>query len=721
MFFGSILSQRHSAPSGTAMILVLSLITLITIELTTMSLVLTKGIGDEALLMNQNVVARQITETASTQMDAQIVSTINYLGYSSDDLKNTATINTLSGYLKQNGGYDIRNRTITMNDPETGQPLTMKNVTYSAWVSTARPPYYLVNIISNVGSVQLSSKRWILSQPCTNNYGNVLGKGYFSSKNPDYNARAYYPWTTVNYVDTSVAPSYSVYDSVNGWVVSGSRDVLELWSSATGVSTLYSAKENYPGGYGGILVDGARQRVFFLNANYYKKDSGLMMWTPSGGLSTLIANGTLTYGGANTPQSMALDAKSGRVYIGAGVKGAEAAPLEPTDGFYAWDDVNGTQTIIAPHGSKDGEGTRSTIVDPTGRVYFGSHTTKGNFYTWHPSTGLSTLLSNEYYPGVGSLTVDSTSGIVYVAIYPSTGSGAFANGALLGYKNGRRIIRVDFPNKQAIGIESIAVDPKRQRVFMGTADASQKGYFYIWNPATGLSQLDNDQGKQFTNAGSFLVDDTTGRVYFGNTFGSETFLNQDMYNSGLVGSLNGADYFSWTPGDSTAKRLFTSDSNCYGLGSNNAAKLDTQRQILAVGGPPDCNFIIYSPSRGVLYQKALGSGYSSPAFGDNGNIAIDPATGSVYLSSSSSDQGGEYPNESLFRFNPPNYNALDYVYTEGVNFYHRNYGSATLFWDSLSGNLVIPNTYLDSSYYGGTTQSGVVTYLSYSSTCDRNF
>ncbi|MBY0450025.1 MAG: SMP-30/gluconolactonase/LRE family protein [Cyanobacteria bacterium] len=704
------IAAKRATQSGTAMILVLSLITLITIELTTMSLVLTKGIGDEAVLMNQNVSARQITETATTRMTEQINNALNYYKVQSDDLANgSESLKSAINSLYKGNGYDLSSQTVAITNPESGASANIKNVSFDAWVSNARPPYYLVNVIANVGSVQLSSKRWVLVQPCRQG-GSIREVSYdydYSHNNDFVNDTDPYNITEADFTTMNYQNTYSTYDPVNGWVVTGGSEFLKVWSAAKGVSIpYYGNAAEHPGGYGGLIIDGSRQRVFFANKNniVFSYKSGFMLWNPSAGLSTLIPDGTLDGGGPSAPQSLALDNNSGRVYVGSSVK---------ADGFYVWDDASGLQTLIAPHGSTDAEGFRSTVVDPTGRVYFGQNRAKGNWYTWHPTTGLSTLLTTEPYPGVASTTVDPISGIVYMAARPANvfGVGSFPKGALLGYKNGRKILQVDFPKDWSFGVgnNAIAVDPKRQRVFLGNSyDGDQNSNFAIWNPATGLSLLTSDAGDMM-NPQSILVDDTTGRVYFGD---------------GAIGGWKTPSYYTWAPGDTQATEIVQADDKGCLFGYNNSAALDTKNQVIAFAGPESCGVNVYSPNSGLIITKNYTG--NSPYWGDNGNITLDPATGDFYVASRRDPQGVGAGTRSVIRltrstsYDPPVDSDADAQFEPG----YRNgglYGGAqTLLWDRLSSSIYIPTNSNIQPIFGNNIVP-TYTWAVASSSCDRNY
>ncbi|MBY0450026.1 MAG: hypothetical protein K2X01_05310 [Cyanobacteria bacterium] len=687
--------KTRAKQPGTAMILVLSLITLITIELTTMSLVLTKGIGDEAVLMNQNVSARQITETAVTRMTEQINNVlISYRIEPDDFTNNQSNVTNMVSTLTKGGGNDLSAQTVAITNPESGAIANIKNVTFDAWVSTARPPYYLVNVISNVGSVQLTSKRWVLVQPCpAEGVNKLLVSDTGISSDPGATITDPYRWTNTEGPHKNNYPSFSVADPINGWVAIGTSNQLRLWQSAKGLSVL--DKNSFPGTYGGITIDGSRQRIFYILDNTKGANASLNVWNPSTGISQLITN--IPSGGPNSPQSLAVDPSSGRVYVGASPTG---------DGFYVWDDVSGTQTLVAS-GSGYAEGFRSTVVDPTGRVYFGQNRANGNWYTWHPTTGLSTLLTTEPFPGVASTTVDPISGVVYMAARPANvfGVGSFPNGALLGYKNGKRVLKVDFPDPYLYGVgpNALVVDSKRQRIFMGSnLDSSEKDHFAIWNPAAGLSVMDSDKGP-LMSPGSFLLDDSTGAVYFGDT------IAYDQDNGIPYSAWKTPAYYTWKPGDTQATQLFDPGDNGCIPGFNNSAVFSSKYQILAVAGPITCGLYVYSPSKGFYKNNQYNVGDKN-MLGDNGNVVIDPTTGNIFISDRFASGNFLGHVAQLVRLDASG--AVTYTGYNKIRL--DNYSSETLTWDSLSSRLI----FLDNS---DAAQGYQGTYSWSSPSCDRNF
>jgi hypothetical protein len=109
--------------------------------------------------------------------------------------------------------------------------------------------------------------------------------------------------------------------------------------------------------------------------------------------------------------SAAVDPKTGGVFFGE--KGNPG-------NFYYFHSSTGLSTIVS--GLK-WPGVTSTIVDNDGRVYFSDFNWPNNVYSWSPSTGLSTIISNAQCAGcMEAIGIHRTTGRAYIGTY-SSGSG----------------------------------------------------------------------------------------------------------------------------------------------------------------------------------------------------------------------------------------------------------------------------------------------------------
>lgn len=307
-----------------------------------------------------------------------------------------------------------------------------------------------------------------------------------------------------------------------------------------GVLNTLGTNQAAPGQEGRIAISPVDGRVFWGESS---EDAGhLYARLPGGALSTIMSDQR------NPGSSMAVDPNTGRVFFASSHKDDAA----DNTNFHTW--AGGTLSTLLSNRPALG----ATLVNPVnGRVFFGEGQMGGNYYTWHASTALSTLLTNRPNPGVESSAVDPATGRVFFGEKSDPGTGHFYT-----WFSGTLSTLVE--NRINPGLGAIAVDPATGRVFFGDQSGGS-GTFYTWQNGV-LSVLQSG----VTNPGSYAmsVDPQTGRVFWGDDANLYAWSNGTL--STLVSGVT-------NPGFKSLRYDPSSDLLYYGVG-NSMRALSVNRQ-----------------------------------------------------------------------------------------------------------------------------------------------
>lgn len=245
-------------------------------------------------------------------------------------------------------------------------------------------------------------------------------------------------------------------------------------------------------------------------------------------------------------------------------------------------------------------GTRSVVVDPlTGRVFFGAinddAVVLSNMYSWHSSTGLSTLLSSSNY-GVGSAaTAMASDGRVFFGSSQTQDDGNTAmNDKFWTWKD--NILSTILTGMKGGGRwwinsgEFTTFDSRNDRVYFGTAWQSN---IYTWkNNQLSTIQVDTGAATDYTPAGGRVVLGDSDEIYFtDNTSGTWKL-------------------YRWTPAGPTQMIV---DLNALGITGSPwtfASLSDGRIWISEWTGSKR----LYTYKTGVGLSTISGSGYAHPAF-----------------------------------------------------------------------------------------------------------
>ncbi|MDX2084490.1 MAG: hypothetical protein SFZ03_03785, partial [Candidatus Melainabacteria bacterium] len=289
--------------------------------------------------------------------------------------------------------------------------------------------------------------------------------------------------------------------------------------------------------------------------------------------------------------------------------------------------VGGLTTIVS---AAKNPGEESVLVDATsGRVFFGEDDLAGNYYTWHSSTGLSTLLVGKPVPGKRSAALTS-SGRLYVGCYEWGTSCAFNTWTVSGGM--QTIINSD----QTPGRESLGIYQERA-YFCGRTTSS--GRFFTWEPATGLSTITWGDKPGWKSA---IVSAATGRVSLG-AHGHSPFWTWKPGESLIT-----IDIDAVKPGNDFARGINAKTDDVYATADDQvlfwqatgalstvihaAGGLELDAFVshptsgLSFFGTTDDRFMRHDPATGLI--TTLRSGM--PDVGRYGAIGIDTANNRVY-------------------------------------------------------------------------------------------
>jgi hypothetical protein len=230
---------------------------------------------------------------------------------------------------------------------------------------------------------------------------------------------------------------------------------------------------------------------------------------------------------------------------------------------------SGVLTTIRTHSSYGGTG--NFMIASDGRLYASTSWgwNSGDFFTWHPSTGVSVILSNK-----------DTAGDSY----------------------------------------SLVIAEGDGRIYFGQADSSS-GNFYTWHPSTGLTTIVT--GQPYPGAFSTVVS-PDGRVYFGN-LGSNTTARFLTYKpgAGLTTILQGSSTNpnKWLEPGRLSTQVSATGRVYFGSENNGASKTNAYKQ-----------YMTWAPTDPVVRTLVAMTTVGENGFGPGRNCSVvNPVTGGIYF------------------------------------------------------------------------------------------
>ena len=141
--------RQRAAQSGSALVIVLLLLALVTVELGVLGMVVTQGLGDEGILVSQNIVAKKATDVALNRIQERLRQHLQ-----------THHPNQVMSDFGQRHSQAIHEEALTALNPETGAT-DETGVMISAWVVEQRGHFYHLVGQAQMGRINLSAHRWI--------------------------------------------------------------------------------------------------------------------------------------------------------------------------------------------------------------------------------------------------------------------------------------------------------------------------------------------------------------------------------------------------------------------------------------------------------------------------------------------------------------------------------------------------------------------------------
>jgi hypothetical protein len=148
---------------GTIIILVMVVMIILFMNLAILSIVLVRGMGEEGILLSQNISARKATEIGIERLKKNIYDYFGTNGVNANIYTSPA-----SGAFRQGGSDDIDGVTLQVQNPEGGAMETTP-IRIWAWVSDKRGNYYQIKSRAVLGEIDLTTSRWELLYPCSAN------------------------------------------------------------------------------------------------------------------------------------------------------------------------------------------------------------------------------------------------------------------------------------------------------------------------------------------------------------------------------------------------------------------------------------------------------------------------------------------------------------------------------------------------------------------------
>lgn len=400
------------------------------------ALIAQRSLGEEGIMLADNIQARQGLSVAMSQAERRLYSYIRQNG------DGNVTVDFAYG-----GGAAITDQGITSTDPENpGAGETVDTgVDISAWVSGRRGYWYKITAVAKIDQVELTSHKWVRVNPCNTMGGLVtIATGLIE---PGQNAIGYSENTGQVFFTGEVAgPSVNFY----------------AWSETDGLSTLVDGQDD-----AGFTVEATRNgRVFFGEAEN-NQDNHIWTWHRDTGLTTILSPNIMRPRIALSPDEQVLFIVEN--WDGAG------------DSLWQWSESGGLSTIIEDY--FDTPAWESIIhIAEDNRIYLPEFGSSANVYTWHQSTGISTIVSGVRYPGRFSMVLGPATDRLYFG-QDNNGEGG-PNSHVWTYHPSTGLSTViDTLSTGAGG--SLVVGPD-DRVHFNAFDQST---LYTWHPATGLSTI----------------------------------------------------------------------------------------------------------------------------------------------------------------------------------------------------------------------------------------
>lgn len=477
------------AVAGSALILTLVMVMLLSLQVAIISLIALRSVGETGVLATQSVSARWAAETAITRLSDTL--------YAEMQSKSPAML--MAEYDRASATPHLLQAT----NPDSGS--TQNTSTYiSAWIEERKGNYYKLAGRAQSGSVDITLYHWMPIKVCgssglTTLISNVVMPGIFSMASaPDgrvfVGQRAasgnFWSWDPASGALTTLVsnvtrPGYrsTKVSPIDGRVYFGQEanpGNLWTWHTSTGLSVIVSGRNP---GYRNMII-GPDGRVFFgnghLNGNFYT-------WAPGSAALSILVSGV-----DNPGYNSVAVSPEGRVFFG-----QNASPGK----MWTWKEHTPLQELVSGVSAPGVENIAATINE---RVYFGEDANPGRFWTWANGGTLQTLVHNEVYPGGQDSIAVNDEGRVFF------GSNVGTNSAKLWSWSPTSALSIVLSGINKPGQYSM-VPYGNNLLYVGNYVGSS-GRVWRWDITTGAVSI-LASGLKNPGVGSLMVDES-GRVYF---------------------------------------------------------------------------------------------------------------------------------------------------------------------------------------------------------------
>jgi hypothetical protein len=371
---------------GMALLLTLITIMLLSLEVAIISVVATRGMGEEATLFTRYMAVRRGAETALTRLNTKMADYLNGQG----------TPNQADTWFAEGGGGSIDSQSLTLDNPDGGS--TTSPVVISAYLAERKGNFYHLVSRARENGIDIKLHRWVELLYCPNPLQLILSDRRMNN-----------PFRVQYYTD----PYPFVMTDSTGRVFFG-EDVAPgkfwTWHPYTGLSTIVT-NESKPGfNTMAVAPDG---RVFFGEDT---TNGSFWTWKADTGLSTLVNNISHSVAPSTVNTTFVHVASDGRVVW------SESHEWNDLWGaIWTWKEGVGLSTVFTPTGTTGTRGVRG--IGPGGHIYFAKITHLGVAPWWQIDVrywlnGTTTLVAGDSggYPAfIDNLKTSSSGRVAFLA------------------------------------------------------------------------------------------------------------------------------------------------------------------------------------------------------------------------------------------------------------------------------------------------------------------
>jgi hypothetical protein len=484
--------KQTAASAGSVLLMTLVLLLFFSTQLLNFALLTSRGVTQEAVLLTQNSAAREATTVAFNELENALMT------YLRDNTYDTTDVMTEFG---QGQASSIQDFVVQTTNPET-DGVENTSMLADAWLDSRRGEFYKFKANVRYGEVDITAEKWLhIPAHCPESSGGTLttlsttfymhsgmeddaimnpSTGGFIYNTGRWNQRWYDPDTQTS-SSLGCTPPLAMNAETGSIFCGGNHKYYGTPGALSQITLLQPLSRNgtIPASFETVSID-VENDILYASSQEDSIGRGLIRWDPADPLTaTRLDNMWISDGRQYTVQ---VNQSSGRVYYRGSQwdEGQGVSNVSSPRALNTWAPSTGWTTIL-PNGKMPGN--HSLVLDANDeRIYFGEarcedltncpdlDDQQAHFYSWSPSTGLSTILA------------------------ASWGSRSSRNSGRL----------------------NTYLDPTRDRIFFSLAPGNTNERLYMWSSATGLRTI-MDMGSTPSDshpAGEFgVLDHATGHMY----------------------------------------------------------------------------------------------------------------------------------------------------------------------------------------------------------------